>query len=77
MGTFNLTSYASGRIVKTVTADSMEEAKTNLENKGYDCQDDNFLETAEQATELYKKSPRYAEIEQMRQDEYGDEEFYY
>lgn len=45
METFNLTSYENGRIIKTIKAETMQEAKNLLENKGYDCQDDYFLES--------------------------------
>jgi len=40
METFNITSYASGRIRKTIVAKSMEDAKKQLEEKGYDFQND-------------------------------------
>jgi len=76
MKTFNLTSYASGRIRKTITAVSMEDAKNQLESKGYDCQDDYFLETVEQSTSDYLKSTRYAEIENIMQQAEQDDDYY-
>jgi hypothetical protein len=45
METFNLTSYENGRIIKTIKAKTMHEAKNILETKGYDCQDDYFIES--------------------------------
>ena len=76
MKKFNLTSYASGRIIKTIPAKSMEDAKNQLEAKGYDCQDDYFLETVEQATSDFLKSTRYAEIENiMQQAEKNDSDY--
>ena len=65
MKTFNLTSYASGRIVKTVKAESMQLAKNELEQKGYDCQNDYFLESVEDATSEYLKAGRYAQIQNL------------
>jgi hypothetical protein len=56
MKTFNLTAYENGKIIKTVKAISMEEAKNQLEAKGYDCQNDYFLETVEE-TARYDKMP--------------------
>jgi hypothetical protein len=76
MKTFNLTSYASGRIVKTITATSMDDAKNQLEAKGYDCQDDYFLMTVEDATENFKKSIRYAGIENIMQQAEQDDADY-
>ena len=68
MKTFNLTSYHSGSIIKTVTAETMQAAKNSLESKGYDCQDDYFLESVADATANFLKSPRYAEIENIMQN---------
>jgi hypothetical protein len=45
METFNLTSYENGRVIKTIKAETMQDAKNILELKGYDCQDDYFLES--------------------------------
>ena len=69
MKTFNLTSYENGNIIKTVTAKTMQEAKNSLESKGYDCHDDYFLESVENSTANFLKSPRYAEIENIMQNE--------
>lgn len=65
MNTFNLTSYYSGRIIKTVKAEIMQDAKNELENKGYDCQNDYFLESVEDATAEYLKAGRYAQIQNL------------
>ena len=76
METFNITSYASGRIRKTIVAKSMEEAKNQLEEKGYDFQNDYFLETVEQATSDFHKSTRYAENENIiQQAEQNDADY--
>ena len=76
MKTFNLTSYASGRIRKTIVAKSMEDAKNQLEEKGYDCQNDYFLETVEETTNNFLKATRYAEIENiMQQAEQNDADY--
>jgi hypothetical protein len=76
MKTFNLTSYASGRIVKTISANSMDEAKNQLEQKGYDCQDDYFLQSVEDATADYLNSGRYAQIQNlMNQAEEDDADY--
>jgi hypothetical protein len=45
METFNLTSYENGRVIKTIKAKTMQDAKNILELKGYDCQDDYYLES--------------------------------
>lgn len=65
MKKFNLTSYNSGRIIKTIEALSMQDAKNFLENIGYDCQDDYFLQTVEDATKEWIASSRYAKIESL------------
>jgi hypothetical protein len=65
MKTFNLTSYYSGRIVKTVEAKTMQDAQNQLESKGYNCQDDYFLESVEDATAEYLKAGRYAQIQNL------------
>jgi len=67
METFNITSYASGRIRKTIVAKSMEDAKKQLEEKGYDFQNDYFLETVVEATSHFIKATRYAENENIIQ----------
>jgi len=51
MKNFNLISYENGRIVKSVKADTIQKAQNELEQKGYDCQNDYFLETEEETTE--------------------------
>jgi hypothetical protein len=65
MQKFNLTSYNSGKIIKTIDAISMQDAQNILEQKGYDCQDDYFLESVEDATAEYLKSCRYAQIQNL------------
>lgn len=76
MKSFNLTSYSSGRIVKTVKAVSMQDAQNQLEQKGYDCQDDYFLQSVEGATAEYLKSGRYAQIQNMLNDAEQDDAEY-
>ncbi len=66
MKTFNLTSYASGRIVKTIKAETMEIAKNELEQKGYDCQDDHFLETVEETAKYDRMYGRTIYIDEER-----------
>ncbi len=68
MGTFNLTSYNSGRIIKTIEAETMRDAQNILESKGYDCQDDYFLQTVEQATREWKQDSRYVRLENLMND---------
>jgi hypothetical protein len=65
MKTFNLTSYENGRIIKSIKAETMQDAQNQLELKGYDCQDDYFLESVEDATAEYLKAGRYAQIQNL------------
>lgn len=65
MKTFNLTSYENGRIVKTIKAETMQIAKNELELKGYDCQDDYFLEPIEETSKYDKMQRRTLYIDEM------------
>jgi len=65
MKTFNLTSYENGRIVKSIKAVTTQDAQNQLESKGYDCQDDYFLESVEDATAEYLRAGRYAQIQNL------------
>ena len=76
MKKFNLTSYASGTIIKTINSLSMQDAKNELEQKGYDCQDDYFLEYVEDATAEYLSSGRYAKIQNMMEEAEQDDSDY-
>jgi len=58
MTTFNLTSYENSRIIKTIKAESQSKAKEILENKGYDCNDDYFLESQDETDKHNKLSGR-------------------
>ena len=76
MKTFNLTSYENGRIIKSIKAVTMQDAKNQLESKGYDCQDDYFLQSVEDATAEYLKAGRYAQIQNLMNDaEENDAEY--
>jgi len=44
---------------------TMQDAQNQLELKGYDCQDDYFLESVEDATAEYLKAGRYAQIQNL------------
>lgn len=68
MKKFNLTSNYSGKIIKTINATSMQDAQNQLEQKGYDCQDDYFLQTVEDATKEWIISSRYARLESLMND---------
>ncbi len=50
METYNLRTYSNGRIVKTVKAENTQKAHDILESKGFDCQDDHFLEPESDTT---------------------------
>ena len=56
METYHLTSYENGRIIKTIQAENIQVAKAILEQKGYDCQNDYFLESTKDADEWNKKN---------------------
>lgn len=66
MSTFNLTSYENGRVIKTVKAESLQDAQNELELKGYDCQNDYFLETIEQRSEFDSIPSRTIYIDEIR-----------
>jgi len=66
MTTFNLTSYENGRIIKTMNAETMQEAQNALEQKGYDCQDDYFLESEATTNEYNKKESRTIYTNEIR-----------
>lgn len=56
MKQFNLTSYTSGRIVKTIQAQTIQQAKEILDNKGYDYQNNYFIESVEDSTKEWEQS---------------------
>ncbi len=66
MKTFNLTSYENGRIVKIIKAETMQDAKNQLELKGYDCQDDYYLETVEDRNKFNSLPGRTIYIDEIR-----------
>jgi hypothetical protein len=66
MKTFNLTSYHTGGIIKTVKAKSFLDAKNELESKGYDCQDDYYLETIEERAKIDALPSRTIYIDEIR-----------
>lgn len=66
METFNLTSYENGRIIKTIKVETMQDAKNILELKGYDCQDDYFLETVEETAKHNQLQSRTIYIDEIR-----------
>lgn len=66
MKTFNLTSYENGRVIATVKAETQNEAQTRLESKGYDCQNDYFLETVEDANKWESLQQRPIYIDEIR-----------
>jgi hypothetical protein len=71
MTTFNLRSYSNGNIVKTLQAENLQKAQNQLEQKGYDCQDDYFLENEKETlksdnTQAYRSS--YTEREDYWKD---------
>ena len=66
MKTFNLTSYHTGGIIKTVKAESFEDAQNQLESKGYDCQDDYYLETVEERSKYDALPSRTIYIDEIR-----------
>jgi hypothetical protein len=66
MKTFNLTSYENGRIVKIIKAETMQDAKNQLELKGYDCQDDYYLETVEDRNKFNALPGRTIYIDEIR-----------
>lgn len=70
MKTFNLRRYSNGNIVKTVKADTLQKAKTELELKGYDCQDDFFLEDSNDTTKESTVQPYRSTYTANYQSEY-------
>jgi hypothetical protein len=54
--TFNLISYHTGCIRKTIQAETPQEAKDILESKGYDCIDDHYIESDKQTNEYNKQN---------------------
>jgi hypothetical protein len=66
MKTFNLTSYHTGCIIKTVKAESFDDAQNQLQSKGYDCQDDFYLETVEERAKYDALPSRTIYIDEIR-----------
>lgn len=70
MKTFNLRRYSNGNIIKTLKAENLQKAQNELELKGYDCQDDNFLEDSNDTTEESRTQPYRSSYFPNYQSEY-------
>jgi hypothetical protein len=66
MTTFNLISYENGRIIKTINAETMQEAQNYLDQKGYGCQEDYFLESVATTKEYNQKESRTIYTNEIR-----------
>lgn len=66
MELFNIISYASGYVSRTIKAESLQQAVDICNAKGYDIQEDYFLESVKDTIAWDKKAGRFLYNEDER-----------